>query len=151
MSLDSLLLLIVIYLLLLILVRISPIPDLSNIPQIWNWLPKITQIWNWLLITQIWNGSQIPDLSNITHIWDWNQFASAQIMPLNCFRSQQHFCVALLTTMETHFVPHLGLRALLCYRHSILPLLRLERRLAPLSSWPVPSQKPQIFEFNLII
>ena len=82
-SLDFLLLLIVIYLLLLVFVRISPFPDLSNIPQIWKWLPKIPQIWNWLLITQIWNGSQIPDLSNITHIWSWVQYANALAMSRN--------------------------------------------------------------------
>ena len=150
-SLDFLLLLIVIYLLLLVFVRISPIPDLSNIPQIWNWLPKIPQIWNWLLITQIWNGSQIPDLSNISHIWSWLQRANTQNMTRNSVCLKQHGKVAAFIMIRIQIFRRRTLLSLLSDRSLISSAVVVRCRFLSLSLLLVASQKPQIFEFNLLI
>ena len=150
-SLDFLLLLIVIYLLLLVFVRISPIPDLSNIPQIWNWLLKIPQIWNWLLITQIWNGSQIPDLSNITHIWSWLQRANTQNMTRNSVCLKQHGKVAAFIMIWFRICRRRTLLSLLGDRSLISSAVAACCPFFLLSSFLVPSRKPQIFKFNLTI
>ena len=132
MSLDLLLLLIGLLFCWLLLVRISPIPDLSNIPQICNWLQKF-------LISGI-------GFIEIPHIWNWLQIAGTRIMARNRFYLQWYFLGELSDSLPESFCHRPGLRLILFFNYLILSDLFPVSCIFSSLLLLLPSPKPRILE-----
>ena len=111
----------------LLLVTKSKIPDLRNIPHIWNWLQIIAHFWNWL------------------------QRSNSQQIALNSIEQQQYFKDIMSNLHPAPLDWHPGRLPLLAYRDLISAALAVTSCLFSKFVSLVPSRKPQIFKFNLTI